>query len=122
MDSEMLHRGAPTPPAPPSAVGTAGWKSTLSLELCSPSGWLAWEAFETGGTTKDPTSTLDWRMLRIRSPSSTGGTAGMQELSAPESARSPSQTSVPVMPSAPWTATGGLERLRQEQRQWELFS
>ena len=39
-NGEVLHRGA--------ATGGA-WASTLSIELCSPAGWRAWER-GTGGT------------------------------------------------------------------------
>ncbi|CAK0788617.1 unnamed protein product, partial [Prorocentrum cordatum] len=60
---EVIHRGAATAPAP--APG-GPWPSTLSLELCTPSGWEAWESFSTGGTVNDPASSEDWRMLLIQ--------------------------------------------------------
>mmetsp|Transcript_49383 Transcript_49383/g.143165 ORF Transcript_49383/g.143165 Transcript_49383/m.143165 type:complete len:115 (-) Transcript_49383:61-405(-) len=113
----MLHRGAATPPAPVGSVAPVGWKSSLSLELCSPSGWAAWEEYGTGGTVKDPTSTLDWRMLRIRQHS-LGSTpeASLDQ----DAARLPAAT--PALPPAPWKSAAGREGLRREQAQWELFS
>jgi len=109
VDSEVLHRGGPTLPAPAGAPAPAGWVSSLSLELCSPSGWAAWEAFATGGTTKDPTSPLDWRMLRIKPAAADLGQPGAApELAAPE------------LSPAPWQGAAGLEQLRAEQRRWEL--
>jgi len=55
LDSECLHRGA--------ATGAAAWVSSCSIELCSYSGWEAWN-YGTGGTVAD----LDdpaWEMLPI---------------------------------------------------------
>eukprot|EP00908_Phaeocystis_cordata_P016911 Transcript_28233.p6 GENE.Transcript_28233~~Transcript_28233.p6 ORF type:complete len:194 (-),score=65.94 Transcript_28233:129-710(-) len=74
IDSEVLHRGAATPPLLPAPAGAgagvgegegngegnglgaplgAGWVSSCSVELCSSAGWEAWLA-RTGGTSADP--------------------------------------------------------------------
>jgi len=112
MDSEALHRG--------SATSSEGWGSTLSLELCTASGWSAWQEFATGGTTKDPSSPLDWRMLRIRRPrkgvAAAGGTASH---GAAGSRCLLKAEPVPSLPPAPWAQREGKARLAQEQRVWE---
>lgn len=74
-DSEILHRGAPTPPlAAADGVSArdgvvaplgAGWVSSCSVELCSAAGWEAW-LVGTGGTTADPHDEA-YRMLPISS-------------------------------------------------------
>lgn len=70
-DSEALHRGGPTPPAPAAASNgvdsdpAAGWVSSCSIELCSAAGWRAW-ARGTGGTTADPDDE-EYRMLKVAS-------------------------------------------------------
>mmetsp|Transcript_89187 Transcript_89187/g.158059 ORF Transcript_89187/g.158059 Transcript_89187/m.158059 type:complete len:698 (-) Transcript_89187:66-2159(-) len=60
MDSEVLHRGGAVP-----ILGPYGsqWASSCSVELCSSSGWVAWEA-GTEGTVADPNDE-DWRMLEV---------------------------------------------------------
>lgn len=64
LDGECLHRGAATPTARRSgAAGGLGWVSTCSIELCSPSGWRAWEA-GTEGTEADPKDE-EWEMLLL---------------------------------------------------------
>eukprot|EP01062_Namystynia_karyoxenos_P050013 TRINITY_DN3863_c0_g1_i1.p1 TRINITY_DN3863_c0_g1~~TRINITY_DN3863_c0_g1_i1.p1 ORF type:complete len:421 (+),score=71.87 TRINITY_DN3863_c0_g1_i1:96-1358(+) len=60
VDSEVLHRGGP--------VSGDKWVSSLSLELCSPMGWAAWENEETGGTTKHADDDDSWTMLGIERP------------------------------------------------------
>merc|ERR1712232_86493 len=81
VDSECLHRGAPTP--------ATSWGSTLSIEFCTPSGWDAWEAFETGGTTKETSSGMDWRMLEFDGPSCPQVPfSGAAPLQLPKSSRS----------------------------------
>jgi hypothetical protein len=77
VDSEALHRGGPTPGAPPSGqpaaegagaeagkAAAAGWISSCSVELCSPSGWESWIQ-GTGGTVAD-VDDPEYSMLRIR--------------------------------------------------------
>lgn len=120
-DSEALHRGASTAPAAAGALPTAGWASTLSLELCTPSGWAAWEAYATAGTTKEDTSdgdtsTLDWRMLEfamVGSPESQVGcarsTVGLPTFDGPAH-----------LPPAPWAGRIQRKMLYEEQRKWEL--
>jgi len=108
LDSEALHRGAVTPS--PSSSEASGWKSTLSLELCTPSGFAAWEDFSTAGTTKDPDSPLDWRMLPFSSMD-----AEARRTPAASSFKSPRE-----LPPAPWEQPAGKAKLRQEQRAWEL--
>jgi len=92
----------------------AGWASSLSLELCTPSGWAAWEDFGTGGTEKDPNSTLDWRMLKF---------AQQDKSSVKYVNQMGDGTTIPVvLPEAPWMNARGKQKLRAEQRQWELYS
>jgi len=113
VDSEVLHRGGRTPDAVTGSCATSGWVSSLSVELCSPSGWAAWETFNTGGTTKDPSSTEDWRMLCIKRQG--------QHVNAahdPTAVHLPSAS--PVLDVAPWTCATGLKRLRVEQQEWEF--
>jgi len=77
VDSEVLHRGAATKPSVPSSP-CCDWASTLSLELCTPSGWVAWN----GGTGGTPFNDDDeWRMLEICSP---GADDGVLQTVAPE--------------------------------------
>lgn len=104
VDSEVLHRGAATP--------SERWGSSLSIEFCTEAGWAAWEAEATGGTTKDPTSELDWRMLNFGRPG--------EQASDPESRDPYAPASPPSLPPAPWADAAGLKRLRQEQREWEF--
>jgi len=60
MDSEILHRGAATPPA---TETSSAWVSSCSVEICSPTGWIAWEG-GTGGTQKPiDDEDDDWKML-----------------------------------------------------------
>eukprot|EP00928_Gymnodinium_smaydae_P088827 TRINITY_DN72876_c0_g1_i1.p1 TRINITY_DN72876_c0_g1~~TRINITY_DN72876_c0_g1_i1.p1 ORF type:complete len:807 (-),score=161.93 TRINITY_DN72876_c0_g1_i1:78-2498(-) len=108
VDSEVLHRGAATPPSTAGAAGSDEWVSSLSLELCSPSGWEAWEAYRTGGTTKDPSSPLDWRMLCFARP-------GEESASRPLPA-----AATPQLAPASWETPEGRTRLRQQQKEWEL--
>lgn len=104
VDSEVLHRGAATPPNV--------WGSSLSIEYCTQAGWDAWEAVATGGTTKDPSSELDWRMLNFGHPG--------EQPADPESQHPYAPASPPRLPCAPWADAAGVKRLRQEQREWEL--
>jgi len=113
VDSEALHRGGPTPAVPiDGADNKVSWMSTLSLEFCTASGWDAWEEQMTGGTTKDPTSTQDWRMLCV---------AG-SETQNPGSLKAAANVVVPLvdLPVAPWLSPKGKENLRIEQREWEF--
>ena len=106
VDSEALHRGACTPAGP-----ATSWVSTLSLELCTPSGWAAWEAYATGGTVKETSSELDWRMISFALPA----------LGSSEDRSTPTPLLAPAaLPQAPWEAPGGLEALRREQHKWEF--
>jgi len=114
VDSECLHRGAPVAQMPADTKVPAGWASSLSLELCTPSGWAAWEDFGTGGTEKDPNSTLDWRMLKF---------AQQDKSSVKYVNQMGDGTTIPVvLPEAPWMNARGKQKLRAEQRQWELYS
>eukprot|EP00421_Protoceratium_reticulatum_P072434 CAMPEP_0168412534 /NCGR_PEP_ID=MMETSP0228-20121227/28756_1 /TAXON_ID=133427 /ORGANISM="Protoceratium reticulatum, Strain CCCM 535 (=CCMP 1889)" /LENGTH=254 /DNA_ID=CAMNT_0008426295 /DNA_START=1 /DNA_END=766 /DNA_ORIENTATION=- len=64
VDGEVLHRGGATPSAARSgAAGGSGWVSSCSIEMCSASGWRAWQA-GTMGTVADPDDP-EWRMLLI---------------------------------------------------------
>eukprot|EP00927_Polykrikos_kofoidii_P078721 TRINITY_DN75537_c0_g1_i1.p1 TRINITY_DN75537_c0_g1~~TRINITY_DN75537_c0_g1_i1.p1 ORF type:complete len:809 (+),score=99.11 TRINITY_DN75537_c0_g1_i1:34-2460(+) len=118
LDSEMLHRGAATPNGLEGSHVPAVWKSTLSLELCSPSGWAAWEDFSTGGTVKDPTSKLDWDMLRIRQPAAGNGN-GTHE-GSPQHDVTGLPSSTPALPLAPWKSAAGWGDLQKELAKWEL--
>eukprot|EP00929_Paragymnodinium_shiwhaense_P005738 TRINITY_DN10803_c0_g2_i1.p1 TRINITY_DN10803_c0_g2~~TRINITY_DN10803_c0_g2_i1.p1 ORF type:complete len:519 (-),score=75.29 TRINITY_DN10803_c0_g2_i1:280-1836(-) len=111
VDSECLHRGAPTPP--PS--DGKRWTSTLSLELCTPSGWAAWEAFATGGMTKDASGSVDWRMLEFARGSQEPAADRSATVTVPFSGAAPVQ-----LPPAPWATESGRKALQDEQRAWEL--
>ena len=73
-DSEILHRGAGTPPPPGRSVfGRAvaahsiaahWWASSCSVELCSAAGWKEW-LHGTGGT--EFSDAPEYRMLPIAS-------------------------------------------------------
>jgi len=122
VDSEVLHRGARTPPVGADSCAPLGWVSTLSIELCSPSGWQAWEEFSTGGTTKDPTCSLDWTMLRINTKPAPLQAPGECMAASPDALKSLAalHTAVaPILPTPFWVAEGGKERLCTEQKRWE---
>jgi len=115
VDSEALHRGAATAPAtaaPASFGARPGWVSTLSLELCTASGWDAWEDYATGGTTKDPSSPLDWRMLVF------GGEPGIAAVPVPDGLGL--RLGAASLSPAPWASEEGKARLMTEQREWEF--
>jgi len=124
VDSEVLHRGAPTPPvSTDSSCTPLGWVSTLSIELCSPNGWQAWEEFSTGGTTKDPTCSLDWTMLRIENKTASQDTPEECRAARPNvlTGLAALHTAVaPILPTPFWAVEGGKERLCTEQKLWEL--
>jgi hypothetical protein len=101
VDSEVLHRGAATKPSLPSSP-SCDWASTLSLELCTPSGWVAWKS-DTGGTVFSDDD--EWRMLEICSP---GVDNGVLTTVAPE-------VSTPVL--SPEIL--GAVSLQEEQKLWE---
>lgn len=61
VDGEVLHRGAATSPALPNAK----WPSTLSIELCTPTGWKVWMAGGGDGAQHKQQHLQLWRMLRI---------------------------------------------------------
>jgi len=116
VDSEALHRGAKVP--------AGAWGSTLSLELCTASGWDAWEAYETGGTTKDPTSPLDWRMLLIAPELGSltplvGAPAGRAEIFEVPASAAVFRDGEVVLPFASWKSPKGKALLAAEQRKWE---
>lgn len=119
VDSECLHRGAATPPKADGASDMCGWASTLSLELCTASGWDAWEDFSTGGTFKDVHSSLDWRMLRIGPPSAEQEGAGAAPVGRPPGLF---ELRAAELPPAPWSDPSGMAALKQEQLAWELGS
>jgi len=104
VDSEVLHRGAATP--------ADRWGSSLSIEFCTQAGWAAWEAVATGGTTKDPSSELDWRMINFGQPRESPTDADSQEPYTPASPI--------VLAPAPWANAAGAKQLRREQREWEF--
>eukprot|EP01065_Artemidia_motanka_P039437 TRINITY_DN4835_c0_g1_i1.p1 TRINITY_DN4835_c0_g1~~TRINITY_DN4835_c0_g1_i1.p1 ORF type:complete len:781 (+),score=107.60 TRINITY_DN4835_c0_g1_i1:81-2345(+) len=108
VDSEMLHRGGPTP----AGSGTDDWVSSLSLELCTQRGWDAWCDWGTGGTTKpeEEDQSDDWAMLRFKHPSSGDPRASYSGL--PEASR-------PVLRKAQWSSSQGMAVLRKEQGAWE---
>lgn len=123
VDSEVLHRGAPTPPVATDSCASLGWVSTLSIELCSPIGWQAWEEFSTGGTTKDPSCPLDWTMLRIENRTISPGSPGECMAASPNALTwlaALHTATAPVLPTPFWAVEGGKERLRREQKLWEL--
>jgi hypothetical protein len=93
VNSEMLHRGA--------AVASPAWASTCSVEICSASGWEAWDARQTRGTTKpaDPADTSFDMLVVSQHPSEV-----LAEVLATRSSLS----------SAPGAS------LIEEQCQWEL--
>lgn len=108
-NSEILHRGAATQAKKAGENGSSGWGGTLSLELCTPTGWKAWEKFETCGTTKDLTSSLDWRMCEFAQlPRQHGHVIPL-----------PNITEVKLGP-APWKNFEGKHQLHQMQREWEF--
>eukprot|EP00929_Paragymnodinium_shiwhaense_P005737 TRINITY_DN10803_c0_g1_i1.p1 TRINITY_DN10803_c0_g1~~TRINITY_DN10803_c0_g1_i1.p1 ORF type:complete len:816 (-),score=122.60 TRINITY_DN10803_c0_g1_i1:50-2497(-) len=111
VDSEVLHRGAPTPPP----FDGKTWVSTLSLEMCTPSGWAAWEAFETGGTTKETSGNFDWRMLEFAGGSNEPAADRSASAKVPFSGAASVQ-----LPPAPWATDSGRKALHDEQRAWEL--
>jgi len=120
VDSEALHRGAPTASHPKDSRAPVGWANSLSLEFCTPSGWAAWEAYETGGTSKDPSSALDWTMLKFalagKSPSPKDETCRTQSFDATKD--------IPKieLPPAPWAGRSEDDciRLMDEQTAWEM--
>jgi hypothetical protein len=73
VDAEVLHRGAATPCYTPTTgtkqTETAGdnWVSTCSVELCSPTGFEAWNSPEGTGGTVAPTPTKRRRIGTLKS-------------------------------------------------------
>jgi hypothetical protein len=112
VDSECLHRASPIPPLPVGALPTTGWVSTLSVELCTASGWAAWDACETGGTVKDPKSAKDCRMLSINRPDQNAAQATTVVFDG--------NATPLVLDPPPWQTVIGKRKLVEEQQEWEL--
>mmetsp|Transcript_128249 Transcript_128249/g.256134 ORF Transcript_128249/g.256134 Transcript_128249/m.256134 type:complete len:535 (-) Transcript_128249:15-1619(-) len=70
VDGEVLHRGGATSPTPhnthnaPCSLANL-WPSTLSVELCTPTGWKVWMAGVGGGAPKKVQHLPMWHMLRV---------------------------------------------------------
>lgn len=143
MDSEVLHRGAQTaahsssPHADAkkcSNGGTRGWVSSLSVELCSPTGWLAWEAGGTGGT-EDDGEEDEYAMLPIATdpslaphtsatvsrPGDEGGREARQLRAARRKAKGlvAGHVSEPITSTLEVLSSSELRTLKREQRKSE---
>lgn len=100
VDGEALHRGSRT--------ALDEWTSTLSLEMCTASGWDSWKSFNTGGTTKPVNDDVDWKMLVFSKTT---------DIHEPDAEALPSAVSVSATPSMQ-----GLEiaELKSQQTRWEF--
>lgn len=123
VDGEVLHRGAATQPVADLDGPLSGWVSTMSIELCTPSGWWAW-LDGTGGTPTQVQDLPEWEMLSIHHLDHGPRLHIFQEeLNAmpPCGPRPlpPLRLAFPAQLPEPRAGTEGTRGLLKEQAQWE---